>query len=276
MSAAQQPAERPSKAEIAYYKTIHSIVLLLIPPRNTTTPLRNYAISPLRLPRRSAFVPLRQVTTSLLPLTSRFILQYSKPVLSIFLTFLFPTGLKLRKPVQPHNQYTPDTTGLTIPSPSVLRLLSVSALRRFFSAFAVASFPFPLLSFFSALFFSPFPAARWRPVSGIVHRAFVFAVPCGKLHTCCHVLHLPTFGFILTFLLFPQLHIIAAGGDCGAVSRQFGRRCADNDIVDVVFNLSSSFFHDGGFWRLPCAPSVRCVASSCLFLFCDVASTDSR
>ena len=111
-------------------------------------------------------------------------------------------------------------------------------------------------------------------VSGIVRRALVLA--CLVVSFTLLATFGPTNFDSFMALLFPHIHLLPAGGDCGPVSRQFGRRYADNDVVDVFFHPSSSVFHDGGFWRLPCVRLLRWVASSCLFLFPDVASADFR
>ena len=111
-------------------------------------------------------------------------------------------------------------------------------------------------------------------VSGIVRQAFVFA--CLVVSFTLLATFGPTNFDLFLALLFTHIHLISAGGDCGPVSRQFGRRFADNDVVDVFFHPSSSVFYDRGFWRLPCVRLLRCVASSCLFLFNNVASADFR
>ena len=100
-------------------------------------------------------------------------------------------------------------------------------------------------------------------VSGLVRRAFVFA--CLVVSFTLLATFGPTyFDSFMTFL-FPHIHLIAAGGDCGITSRQFGRRYADNDVFDVVFNSSSSVFYDRGFWRLLCIHSCRYVILPCPF-----------
>ena len=142
--------------------------------------------------------------------------------------------------MQPRYQYILDTTGLAI-SFYQFYDFSLFSSATFFSAFTIAFPPFCLS--FLVVFLLPY--SKMAFVLGVVRRAFVLAyliVNFTLIATICTT----SYDLLMAFL-FPHIHLIVAGGNCETISRQSCRRYANDNITDVVFNSSSSFFSDGGF-----------------------------